>query len=55
MFETAEALGMTVAELGDRMDYAEFIEWRALAELRVAENKHRQDLAKQGMRPTARR
>mgnify|MGYP001571999398 FL=1 len=48
--ERAEALGMTAAELAERMTYAELVEWQALDGLRNAEQQKADRLSRKGMK-----
>ena len=50
LFVLAERLGMTVAELGDRLTAPELVEWQAFDELRAAEQEKAERLASKGMR-----
>ncbi len=50
LFERAERLSMTVAELSARMSSAELTDWMALDALRGAEAEKAERLAKKGMR-----
>lgn len=45
MLELSERLGMTAAELGQRMSAAELIERRALDEVRAAERRRAEEKA----------
>lgn len=49
MFERAEKLGMTVAQMEREMDYQELLEWMALDTIRNREREKAQRLASKGM------
>ena len=46
----AERFGCTLAELGDRVSYAEFTLWAAEDKLRAAEQEQAERMAQKGMR-----
>jgi len=47
MFHLARELGMTVAELGDRMSSTELVEWMALYKIEAGEREHQRQVAEQ--------
>lgn len=50
MYERAERLGMTVAQMSVEMPYAELVAWQALDQVRQAEAEKAQRMAGKGMR-----
>lgn len=50
LFVLAERLGMTAAELSERLAAPEFSEWIAFDEIRAAEREQAERLAAKGMR-----
>jgi hypothetical protein len=46
-FQLARELGMTVAELSDRMSSAEIAEWMALYKIENSEREHQRQVAQQ--------